>query len=102
MAIEKPLYNLSVAGMRLKVRSSHDEDKVNALVDLVNQKVNLALKRSKNKSLQKAIILAALNLAEELVNLKGQARQELDRIEDLAFEVVSDLESARIDKIGIS
>lgn len=102
MALEKPLYNLSVAGMRLKVRSAHKEDKVNELVDLVNQKVNLALKRSKNKSLQKAVILAALNLAEELTNLRSQAQKELGRIEDLAFEVVSDLESARIDKLGIS
>ncbi len=99
--LEKALYDVTIAGMRLKVRTALSEESVHQLVDLVDGKVKATLKRSKNKSLQKALLLASLNIAEELIALKTQVRKELDRLEGQAIEIVSELESTRIDQLGI-
>ena len=63
----KTLYELSIAGLPFKLKSSHDEQTVQQLVEFVDQKVKEALQATKSGSFQSAAILAALNIAEELV-----------------------------------
>lgn len=87
----KPTYEIEIAGLPLKLRSSHDETTVRELATMVNKKVSEALNRSRQASFQNALLLAALHLAEEVVLLKRAARQELGEIEHEALQLLSDL-----------
>lgn len=92
---EKQIFEVTLAGLSLKLKTSHDADTVHNLVSFVNQKVNEALKLTKSGSIQNAALLASLNIAEELIILKQKALAELDRIESKAQKVLTDLESSR-------
>ena len=89
--ISKPTYQVEIAGLPLKLRSSHDEATVRELADIVNKKVNEAMGRGRQPSFQNALLLAALHLAEELVLLKRSARRELDDIEHETLQILSEL-----------
>jgi cell division protein ZapA len=91
MESSKPIYEVEIAGLPLKLRSSHDSATVQELVTIVNRKVNEALGRSQKSSFQNALLLAALHLAEELVLLKRAARTELGDIEDEALQILNEL-----------
>lgn len=98
---DRSLQDITIAGTRLRVRTSLNDEKVSQLVDIVDSKVKSAMKRSNSKSYHKALILAALNIAEELLTLKNQVRKELDTLEDRARDVLIELESTEIDHIGM-
>ncbi len=97
---DRSLQDITIAGTRLRVRTSLNDEKVSQLVDLVDSKVKSAMKRSNSKSYHKALILAALNIAEELLTLKNQVRKELDTLEDRARDVLTELESTENIEIG--
>lgn len=90
------LHEVVIAGVPLRLKSSHDQDTVNELVALVDRKVREALHLTKSGSIQNASILAALHLAEEYLMLKRQAKAELDNLETKAQKIISDLESSRV------
>jgi cell division protein ZapA len=85
---------VSIAGVPLRLKSSHDEATVNELVRMVDEKVHQALPLTKTGSVQNAAILAALNLAEELLLLKRQARELVDSLEAKVSRVIDDLEKS--------
>lgn len=89
------LFEVEIAGVPLRLKSSHDEETVNELVALVDQKVREALPLTKTGSIQNAAILASLNLAEEFLLLKRKAQKELGALEAKALKVISELESSR-------
>lgn len=91
----KTTYDFNIAGLPFKLRSSHDQQTVQELVRLVDSKIQQALNATKSGSVQSAAVLAALNLAEELVLLKKRARKELERLEDRALKISQDLENSR-------
>ena len=93
-------YDLKIAGLPFKLRSSHDEETVKELVDFVDQKINQALQLAKSGSFQSAAVLAALNIAEELILLKKRAHRELDILEEKALKLSQDLESSKLTKSG--
>ncbi len=88
-------YEVKIAGVPLRLRSSQDETVVNELVELVDQKIYEALKLTRTGSIQNAAILAALNLAEEYLSLKRNTRKELDRLEMMTERIVSGLEASQ-------
>lgn len=90
------LFEVEIAGVPLRLKSSHDEQTVNELVALVDQKVREALPLTKTGSIQNASILASLHLAEEYLTLKRKAKAELERLEKRTLKVISDLESSRM------
>jgi len=90
------LFETVVAGVPLRLKSSHDELTVNELVGLVDRKVREALSLTKSGSIQNAAILAALHLAEEYLFLKRRAKVELDELEAKTRKVISELESSRV------
>ena len=92
------VFEVEIAGVSLKLKSMHDEQTVQNLVSIVAQKINQALPKVKNHSLQTAAILACLNFAEELMNFRKQAIVELERLENKADRVISSLEASRIPK----
>lgn len=83
-----------IAGVPLRLKSSHDDETVNELVRMVDEKVRQALPLTKTGSIQNAAILAALNMAEELLLLKRQARELVDNLEAKVARVIDDLEKS--------
>lgn len=90
------LFEVVIAGVPLRLKSSHDEQTVNELVALVDRKVREALPLTKTGSIQNASILASLHLAEEYLTLRRKAKVELERLETKTLKVISDLESSRM------
>lgn len=92
---------IQVAGVPLKLRSAHDDQTVRELVSLVDEKVKQALSYNSNISYQKALLLASLHIAEDLVFLKRAARQRLDHLEAKAKTVLSELSSSPLTRIEV-
>ena len=69
-----------------------------ALTEFVNRKVEDALKITKNGSFQNAAVLAALNIAEELILLKRKALKEIESLEDKAQKLSMELEGSKTRK----
>lgn len=90
------LFEVEIAGVPLRLKSSHDVQTVNELVALVDRRIKEALPLTKTGSIQNASILASLHLAEEYLNLRNQAKAELDRLETKTLKVISELESSRM------
>jgi cell division protein ZapA len=91
----KKTYDLNIAGMSFKLRSSHDEQTVKELVEFVDGKTSEAMQALKSGSFQSAAVLAALNIAEELILLKRRARRELEILEDRALKLSQNLENSK-------
>ncbi|MCB0350195.1 MAG: cell division protein ZapA [Bdellovibrionales bacterium] len=88
----KKVYEVQVAGLSLKLRSSHDAQTVSDLINLVDQKVKEAMAANSSASFQNALILATLNIAEELVLLKKTASSELGKVEQRARVILDRIE----------
>lgn len=95
-------YEVVLGGVSLKLLSSHDEKFVNELISYLDGKIKDALTQVKSGSLQTAALLAALNISEEFVLLKKEAREELKRVESRAHKIISVLESSKIPKVDLN
>ncbi len=89
---DKEIYEVTIGGVPLRLKSSHGEQMVHDLVQSVDSKIQEALKVTKTGSIQNAAILAALNFAEELLQLKNQTETQLERLEQLTIQTINDLE----------
>ncbi len=98
--LDKNVFDLSIAGVPYRVKTSHDAETVQNLVDLVNAKINDALKGTKNGSYQGAAVLSAIHLAEELLQLKKRANQDLKVLEDKLLRLAVDLEKSKLGKVS--
>jgi cell division protein ZapA len=96
------LFEVEIAGVPLRLKSSHDEQTVQELVEFVDRKVKEALPLTKTGSIQNASILASLHLAEEYLMLKRKCQSELASLENKAEKVLSDLESSRVSRTGLN
>lgn len=99
-ASAKKTFDFKIAGVPYKLKTSHEEQTVNELVDYVNNKVTEALAVTKNSSFQNAAVLAALNIAEEMILLKQRAQQELNKLEVRALRLSQDLENSKTNKVN--
>lgn len=97
----KKTFNFTIAGVPYKLKTSHEEHTVYELVDYVDQKVTEALAVTKNSSFQNAAVLAALNIAEEMILLKQKAQAELEKLEAKALKLSQDLENSKTNKASI-
>ncbi len=98
---ESSTIEVHVAGVPLKLRSSHDDQTVRELVSLVDEKVKQALSSNSNISYQKALLLASLHIAEDLVFLKRAANQRLDQLEIKAKSILSELNASPLSRIEV-
>lgn len=96
MDADKQTFEVQIAGLGLKLRSSHDSATVHEMVDLVNRHVQSALDLNPQITFQKALLLASLHIAEDLVFIKRTAHQELGNLEIKAKKILSELESSPI------
>lgn len=92
------LYEVEIAGIPLRLKSSLPANAVEDLVQLVDRQIKAALPLTKTGSIQNAAILASLNLAEAFVTLRKMACAELEAVESGALRIVSELESSNISK----
>ena len=94
-------YEVHVAGMPLRLKSSHDEKTVQELIDLVDAKIKGAMASNSSISFQKALLLASLNMAEDLVFLKRAVRSRLDSLETKTKTILTELDSSPLAKLTI-
>ncbi len=97
---KKPTFDFKIAGVSYKIKTSHDEKTVHELVSFVNKKVTEAMSATKNSSFQNAAVLAALNIAEEMILLKKRALAELDKLELKASKMAQELENSKANKVN--
>jgi cell division protein ZapA len=97
----KHVLEVTIAGIPLKLKSGQDPEMVKKLVSFVDKKVQEALPATKNGSVQNAALLAALNLAEELFELKARALQQLEKFEKKAQKALTDLETSKPARPGL-
>lgn len=101
MPTDKKVFEFNIAGLPYRLRSSQDEETVKDLVQYVDQKIQQAMKATRSGSVQSAAVLAALNIAEELILLKRRALREIEHIEEKALRLAQDIEQSKTSK-GIS
>src|SRR5665213_1631750 len=94
-------YEVQVAGLPLRLRSSHDEETVQELIDLVDCKIKEAMSSNPSISFQKALLLASLHVAEDLVFLKRAIRNRLDSLETKAKGILTELDSSPLARLNI-
>lgn len=94
-------YDVHVAGLPLRLRSSHDENTVQELVELVDAKVKEAMSSNSSISFQKALLLTSLHIAEDLVFLKRAVRSRLDLLEAKTKGILTDLDSSPVAQLSI-
>ncbi len=94
-------YEVQVAGMPLRLKSSHDETTVQELIDLVDGKIKEALSGNSSVSFQKALLLASLHVAEDLVFLKRAVRSRLDSLETKAKGILTELDSSPLAQLSL-
>lgn len=94
-------FEVQIAGLPLRLRSSHDLETVQELIALVDDKVQTALNGNPNISFQKALLLATLHIAEDLLFLKRAAVDQLDTLEQRAKDILSALESTPANRVRL-
>jgi cell division protein ZapA len=90
------VYEVQIAGIPLKLRSSHDQETVNQLAAIVDSRLRQTLEASPAISFQNALILTALNLAEDHTLLKRAALRELAAVESRAQKILETLEETQV------
>ncbi len=88
----KSTFEFHIAGVPYRLKTHHDAQTVDQLVGLVHQKMEAALKATRSGSYQNAAILTALQLAEEMLNLKLSAKDQIAEIESQLSELKTKLE----------
>lgn len=95
---KKQTFDFKIAGVPYKIKTSHDAEMVQELIQFVGKKVEDAMKNTKNASFQNAAVLAALNIAEELILLKRRARSELEKLEEKTLRLSLEIDNAKTKK----
>lgn len=99
-AHQRSVHDVTIAGLPLKLKSSHDEESVKRLAGYVDEKIREALPHSKG-AIQVAAVIACLNIAEELQMLKSKALKEIESVEQEAECLLNHLEVSRSSRAGL-
>ena len=99
MSQEKTMMEVTIFGQTLKIRGDADPDLTLKLAEYVDQKMHQAVPSTMSLSnvlyherLARVAILAALNIAEELFQLRADKETEKNLIEEKAGALLSLLE----------
>ena len=95
MALEPQaqVYDVQIGGYSLKLKTSHKPDQVEKMVQFVEGKVSESLKSHSNISIQKALILSCLNIAEDYIHLREGVFSRLGPLESKAESLAQTLKS---------
>jgi cell division protein ZapA len=90
----KKSYNIKILGQELSVLSDADEEHVLSVIRLVTEKVEEVLKSANNLKTLDVAILAALNVTEELLKLRGVNKDLCDQLESRSEKLIQLIENA--------
>jgi cell division protein ZapA len=90
----KNSYNITILGQELSVVSDSEDDQVAEVVQFLNKKVDEILHSGNGLKTLNVAILAALNISEELLKLKGVNRELCDQLENRAEQLIQLIEDA--------
>jgi len=91
----KKSYKINILGQDLSVLSDADDDHVLSVIQLITEKTEEVSKSANNLKPLDVAILTALNIAEELVKLKGVNKELCDQLESRSEELIQLIENAR-------
>ncbi|MEN6332199.1 MAG: cell division protein ZapA [Smithella sp.] len=91
----KKSYKINILGQELSVLSDADDEHVLSVIQLITDKTEEVLKSANNLKALDVAILTALNIAEELVKLKGVNKELCDQLESRSEELIQLIENAR-------
>ena len=90
----KNSYNITILGQELSVASDSEDEKVAEVVQFLNSKVEEILRSGNGLKSLNVAILAALNISEELIRLKGVNKELCDQLENRAEKLIQLIEEA--------
>jgi cell division protein ZapA len=90
----KNSYNITILGQELSVFSDSEDEKVAEVVQYLNKKVEEILRSGNGLKSLNVAILAALNISEELIKLKGVNKELCDQLEGRAEKLIQLIEEA--------
>lgn len=88
---------VSIYGEEYSIRGNSDPDYILRVADLVDKKMRAIALNSKNKSPNRIAVLAAMNLAGELLDIKDRLDSDLGKVEDKAKDFLELLDSKLTD-----
>lgn len=90
----KKSYKINILGQELSVLSDADDEQVLSVIRLVTEKIEEVLKTANNLKALDVAILTALNVAEELVKLRGVNKELCDQLESSSEKLIQLIENA--------
>jgi cell division protein ZapA len=90
----KKSYNINMLGQELAVLSDADDEQVTMVIQLVTEKVEEILKSANNLKALDVAILAALNVAEDLLKLRGVNKELCEQLESRSEKLIQLIENA--------
>lgn len=90
----KKNYNIRILGQELSVLSDAEEEQVANVVQFVNDKVEEVLQSKNNLKTLNVAILAALNISEELLELRGINKELCKQLESRAEKLIQLIDNA--------
>lgn len=87
-------YDVNIAGYTLTVRTERSAEHMERLSELLNDKVREVQKTGVTSNYLNVVMLAAMKLADEILDLQDRQDQEKRRIEEKSRDLLSALDSA--------
>jgi cell division protein ZapA len=88
----KKSYKISILGQDLSVLSDAEDEQVANVVQFVNNKIEEVMQSKDGLKTLNVAILAALNISEELLKLKGMNKELCDNMETRAEKLIQLIE----------
>lgn len=90
----KNSYNITILGQQLSVMSDSEDEQVAEVVQFLNKKVDEILHSGNGLKTLNVAILAALNISEELLKLKGVNKELREQLENRAEKLIQLIEES--------
>ena len=90
----KNSHKITILGQELSVLSDSEDEQVANVVQFVNEKMEEVLHSGTGLKTLNVAILAALNISEELLKLKGVNRDLCDQLESRSEKLIQLIEDA--------
>jgi len=87
-------YDVNIAGYALTVKTERSAEHMERLSELLNSKVREVQKTGVTSNYLNVVMLAAMKLADEILDLRDRQDQEKRRIEEKSRDLLSTLDSA--------
>ena len=90
----KNSYNIRILGQEISVLSDSEDEQVAEVVQFLNKKMEEILRSGNGLKNLNVAILAALNISEEFLKLKGINRELCDQMESRSEKLIQLIEEA--------